>query len=125
MGRKQHSGYQNRSQNGQQTQKMPQDHLQQEKSPKIFSTKSGFTYQITENMNDMRLLDALVTMQDPSLSETERSVACTKAIRFILGENQKEALFAHIVRRYGWARPDAVARELMEIIANFDESKKK
>lgn len=125
MSKKKYSGYQNRNQNEQQMQKTPQDHMQREAGPKTFSTKSGFKYQITENMNDMRLLDALVTMQDPSLSETERSVACTKAIRFLLGENQKEALFAHIVKMYGWARPDAVARELMEIIANFDEGKKK
>lgn len=122
MSKKKNHGYQKQNP---ELKRVPQDHRQVEKGPKIFTTKSGFQYRITENMNDMRLLDALVTMQDQSLGETERSVACAKAIRYLLGETQKEALLAHVVKAYGWARPDAVAMELMEIISNFDESKKK
>lgn len=103
----------------------PQDHLQKESKQKVYKTSSGFEYKITENISDFRLADAIVTMQDPTLDEGTRSVACVKALRFLLGEDQKEALFAHIVKRYGWVPSPAVARELMDIIGNFDENKKK
>ena len=122
MSKKKHNG--NNANNGSR-QVVPQDHLAPANGPKTYTTSSGFEYRITENMSDFRVIDAMVTMQDPSLDEGTRSVACVKALHFILGDNQKEALFAHIVKRYGWVPPGAAAKELMEIIANFDERKKK
>lgn len=122
MSKKKHYG---NNANNERQQAAPQEHLAPAKGPKTFRTSSGFEYRITENMSDFRLVDALVTMQDPSLDEGTRSVACVKALHFLLGDNQKEALFAHVVKIYGWASPGAVAKELMEIIGNFDENKKK
>lgn len=124
MGKKKHYN-QTGSNQAQQAETLPQDHKPADKAPKIYQTSSGFRYKITENLYDMRLVDALVTMQDPSLEESERSIACMKALRLLLGNDQKEALFAHIKKRYGWVPPKATINEMMEIIANFEENKKK
>ena len=123
MSKKKHYG--NRYNNQQQIKQFPQDHQEKPKGPKIYRTSTGFEYRLTQNLYDMRLIDALVTMQDPSIDYGTRSVAYMKALRFLLGEDQKEALFAHVVRRVGWADPKVVIKELMDIIANFEESKKK
>lgn len=124
MGKKKHYNQTGRNQ-AQQSKSFPQDHKPAEKEPKFYHTSSGFQYQITENVHDMRLVDALITMQDPSLEESERSIACMKALRMLLGNDQKEALYAHIVKRYGWVPPKAIVKEMMDIIANFEENKKK
>lgn len=105
----------------------PDQQTQHSRSPfgRKLKTSTGFEYVlIAENVADMRFLDALVTMQDASLPEGERTASTVRAIRYLLGESQKDAFYAHIVQHYGAAGPEAVGQELGEIIASFDQAKK-
>ena len=111
--------------NGQQGQQNTQT---QKPSPigQKLKTATGFEYELkAKNLSDMRFLDALVIMQDESLSEAERTTATVRVIRMLLGEGQKDAFYAHIAKHYGWASPAAVGKELGDILANFDQGKKK
>lgn len=100
--------------------------LQQEKKENRFRTSSGFEYELnTKNLQDVRFLDALVEMEDPSTKEEQRVVSMIRVIRMILGTEQKDALYARIEKQYGWVPPAAVAKELKDIIGNLSESKKK
>ena len=113
----------NRHQDGQRPQEAGQ---KQAAVGRKLSTSSGFEYTLAaKNLTDMRFLDALVTMQDESLSEPERTIATVRVIRMLLGEEQKDAFYAHITKKYGWPSPAVVGKELGEILANFDQSKKK
>lgn len=96
------------------------------KTEKKYRTPSGFEYTLkAENLQDMRLMDALVSMEDTTLTEAERVTSMVRVIQLLLGFDQKEALYAHVVRNVGWASPVAVGLELKAIIRNFDEAKKK
>lgn len=89
-------------------------------------TKSGFVFSVDDkNIFDMRTVDALVAMQDEALSEAERSVSLVRAIRFLLGEKQKDALFSHIAKKHGNAEPYAVGQEFKEILLLLEGDKKK
>ena len=89
-------------------------------------TSSGFEYTLkAQNLQDMRFLDTLVAMEDESLTEAERVTNMVRFLRLALGETQKDAFYAHIVRIYGWASPAAVGKELRDILNNFDQGKKK
>ena len=130
MSKKKNHGYRNQNQgNRQQNGIIPitQDHKKpQQNTGKKFRTLTGFEYTIqAKNIQDMRFLDALVSMEDPALTEAERVVSMVRVIRMMLGEEQKEALYAHVTKLHGWADPAAVGAELKSIISNFDESKKK
>lgn len=93
---------------------------------KKLKTSTGFEYTLeAKNLTDMRFLDALVIMQDESLPESERTTATIRVIRLLLGEGQKDAFYAHITKEYGWASPEAVGKELGDILTNFDDTKKK
>ena len=101
---------------------------QQKSSPigQRLKTRTGFEYKLeAKNLTDMRFLDGLVTMQDPNKSESERTLATVRVIQILLGDEQKDAFYEHIVRTYGWADPAAVGKELGDILANFDQGKKK
>lgn len=121
---KKKNGYYYQSKNQQQNQNIQQE--QTTPFRKTLSTSSGFEYILqAKNLQDMRFLDALVLMEDESLSESERMVNMIRVLRLMLGESQKDALYAHVVKLNGWASPAAIGRELKDIISNFDESKKK
>ena len=127
---KKKNGYYYRPKDQQQNLNRPQKRKEQPEQTTPFrrtlSTSSGFEYELkAKNLQDMRFLDALVLMEDESLSESERTVNMIRVLRLMLGENQKDALYAHVVKLNGWASPAAVGRELKDIISNFDESKKK
>ena len=126
---KKKNGY-SRPKNQQQNQNIQQESKAQPEQTtpfrKLLKTSSGFEYELqAKNLQDMRFLDALVLMEDESLSESERTVNMIRVLRMMLGENQKDALYAHVVKLNGWASPAAVGRELKDIISNFDGSKKK
>ena len=102
--------------------------MEEQKTPigKQLKTRSGFEYKLeAKNLTDMRFLDSLVAMQDASKSESERTLATVRVIQLLLGDAQKDAFYEHVARVYGWAEPAAVGRELGDILANFDQSKKK
>lgn len=89
-------------------------------------TKSGFEFSIPdERIFDMRTVDALVAMEDASLSEETRSIALVRAIRFLLGDKQKDALYAHISKEKGVADPYKVGQEFKEILLLLEGDKKK
>lgn len=101
---------------------------QQSSSPigKKLKTRTGFEYTLkAKNLTDMRFLDGLVTMQDPNKSESDRTLATVRVIQLLLGDEQKDAFYEHIVKTYKWADPAAVGKELGDILANFDQGKKK
>ena len=110
------------------TEKKPRQEMEEQKTPigKQLKTRSGFEYKLeAKNLTDMRFLDSLVAMQDASKSESERTLATVRVIQLLLGDAQKDAFYEHVARVYGWAEPAAVGRELGDILANFDQSKKK
>lgn len=101
---------------------------QQTQSPigRKLKTPTGFEYELkAKNLTDMRFLDNLVTMQDPNRNENERTVATVRVIQLLLGDEQKEAFYAHVVKIYGYADPAGTGKELGYILANFDQGKKK
>ena len=115
MGKKKHYNGQNR-----------QHANQQAREENVFRTTSGFEYRLeAKNLQDMRLLDAMVEMEDQSTPYQSRITSMIKVIRMMLGEDQKEKFYAHVVKLYGWADPEAVGRELKDIIDNLNGSKKK
>lgn len=108
--------------------RQPQTQQQENQSPigQKLKTSTGFEYELkAANMADMRFLDALVSMQDASLPEAERVTSTVRVVRYLLGEGQKDAFYAHVVQKYGAASPAAVGKELGDILANFDAGKKK
>ena len=93
---------------------------------KKYKTSSGFEYEInTQNLNDMTIIDGLITMNDATVQEHIRVVAMIRVLRGLLGEEQKDALYAHVIQKEGQAKTEAIGRELREIIESLDENKKK
>lgn len=109
-------------------QNAPQDHKQPEKKPQTnkIRTGTGFEFEIKmKNPTDMRFVDALVGMDDESQPENLRLVDMIRVIRMLMGDAQKDAFFDHVAKAYGWASPGAVGKELRDIFASLDQSKKK
>ena len=89
-------------------------------------TSSGFICDVsTENLDDMRLLDALIDMETPGISDFYKVKATKDVILALLGEEQKELLYQHIEKTHGKAKAGVVAQELQEIIQGLGEDKKK
>lgn len=60
-------------------------------------TESGFAFEIDESkLDDMRLIDLIAEMMDDNVPEFKKVVAMPRLLTFILGEEQKAALYAKI-----------------------------
>ncbi len=82
-------------------------------------TASGFETDIDEEfLNDFRLMMAIRE------TKTDKS-ALVDVVRFILGDNGLNDLVAHLVETEGKPTYDAIEREVTEILAQLNESKKK
>lgn len=89
-------------------------------------TASGFECAINEeNLQDMRLIDALVSMEDTGLDAGSRIVSMIRVLRLMLGEEQKDAYYNYLVKKKGKADPQTVGEDLKVIINSLNEDKKK
>lgn len=81
-------------------------------------TKSGFEFTVDENkVNDMRVIDAMVEVEDGNLGGISR------LINLILDPAQKNALYKHIALENGRVPLDVASQEIFEILQYNGETK--
>ncbi len=92
-----------------------------------FTTRGGFECRLDlKAFYDVRFLDAIVTMEDNSVKDEVRGVAMMRALRFLFGEEQKDAFYQHIAdQNDGYAGIEDVSEELLDIIHYVGKDKKK
>ncbi len=79
------------------------------------TTKSGFSYKITDDrLNNMELLDALTDM------DMGNTAAMSTVLKLMLTPEQKKALYDHLRTPGGTVPIEAVAETLQEI---FEENR--
>lgn len=107
--------------------KKPQDHQKKNDNTIKFTTQSGFKCKFDRKaFFDMRFLDAIVMMEDGGVKDEAKGVAMMRAVRFLLGEEQKDAFYLHIAEKNdGHVSVEAVSKELYEIIRYVGNDKKK
>ncbi|MCQ2183253.1 MAG: hypothetical protein MJY89_07640 [Bacteroidales bacterium] len=81
-------------------------------------TASGFEFEVDDNvLDDMRLIDMLAALMDDDTPEFQKVVAMPKLLTFILGVEQKNALYKMIADEYGGRVPvEKVSAALGEIL---------
>lgn len=81
-------------------------------------TKSGFKYKIADDaLDDMELLDALSEMDEGS------STSYRYAIKALLGEDQRKALYEHVRnKKTGRVSAKAVFKEFAEVLTSAKEN---
>ncbi len=73
------------------------------------TTKSGFEFEIDSNVLDnMELVDALA-------EASEDATQISKAIRMILGDEQKKKLYEHVRNEDGVVSVTAISDELLDM----------
>lgn len=81
-------------------------------------TASGFEFEVDDNvLDDMRLIDMLAALMDDDTPEFQKVVAMPKLLTFILGAEQKTALYKMIANENGGRVPvEKVSAALGEIL---------
>lgn len=79
-------------------------------------TRSGFEFEIDDNALDMRVIKAV------RKAKTDVTYI-DEVYERLLGEEQQEALYAHIEKLYGSVVPDRAAEELIDIFNSFENGK--
>lgn len=90
------------------------------------TTSTGFAYEFDEvRLDDMRFVEVLAIVMDPEAPAFDKIAGVSKLLTMILGEDQKEALYAHIGKGYDGGRvPRAeVEKALEEIMSGTDAEK--
>lgn len=87
------------------------------------TTKSGFSYAVNDGISeDFRVVEALADADSADASEQLRgSVAL---VRLMLGEDGKQALYAHLLAKYGSVPTARVSEEITEILLAAKDNKK-
>lgn len=82
-------------------------------------TSSGFEFEVDENvLDDMRLVDMLSDLMDDETPEFKKVIILPKLLSFILGAEQKAALYKKIADENGGRVPvEAVSAMLGEILS--------
>lgn len=75
-------------------------------------TKSGFVYSIDENNVDQEFLDAL------SEADEGNPLKVSKALRLLLGEEQRKRLYDHLRNEKGKVPVQAVSEAFLDILEN-------
>lgn len=89
------------------------------------TTGSGFHCLIDEDaLDDFELLEALADM-DTREDGVKMISGFRNALEMLLGEEQKDALYAHIKEKYGRVKTTILKDELLQIFASLGEDKKK
>lgn len=89
-------------------------------------TSTGFAFTLPENkIQDMRVIRALAaTMKTPDESDPFVQLRAVDDLgNLILGPEKYQQLLDHVADEDGRQPPDAVSKELGEIIAAFDQGK--
>lgn len=96
----------------------------EEKNMAQITTNSGFTCSIDRNnLDDMRILDALVDVQQGDA--VKKLTGVKTLLERILGEEQKEQLYTHLEDKFGRAGTVLVRNEIIEIFNKLGEAGKK
>lgn len=73
-------------------------------------TSSGFEFVLeTENMNDMRFIDALAEVENNNV------LMISEVLTMMLGKAQKNALYSHLADKDGKVSPTLCMNEIREI----------
>lgn len=81
-------------------------------------TKSGFAFEIPENvMDNMELVDILAD------EETDMSFRISRITRMVLGKEQRQRFYDHHRTEDGRVPVEAVIREMDEIFRTFEQGK--
>lgn len=90
------------------------------------TSSSGFEYKIDkDNMDDMEIFEDLMVMEDPEEPQVKRTMALNRVFQKVLGKEQKEKLDAFLKERDGKVRISVYQKEIGEVFAAMNESKKK
>lgn len=88
------------------------------------TTDSGYVCSINrEAMDDMRIMDALIDLQNGT--KMEQVTALRTIIDRMLGEKQKELLYKHLEDKEGRAGMGMIQRELLDIFTKIGKTGKK
>lgn len=78
------------------------------------TTKTGFNFEIDpEKVNDMEFVELAAAAREDGL-------LLPKIITWVLGDEQKKALYAHVRDKHGAAKADVVGEEFTEIILSIN-----
>lgn len=81
-------------------------------------TESGFEFEIDEQViNDMRVIDAMVAVEDKNLGGISRLIS------LIFTADQKKAFYDHLADENGRVPLDKASKEIFEIIGYNGETK--
>lgn len=91
-------------------------------------TKTGFEFKIEdEALNDMRVLDALMSLDDideeDNRTAAKATMSMSKVASLLLGAKQKENLYKHIEASHGKVEMTAFIEEMVDILSANNESK--
>lgn len=90
----------------------------------MIKTNSGFECSINKDaMDDMRILDALVDLQNGN--KMEQVVALRTILERLMGMEQKEAFYTHLEEKEGRASISAAYVELLDLFKKIGEAGKK
>ncbi len=93
---------------------------------KTITTESGFKCKVNEDqLDDMRLFDALIDMDAPTATPFQKLHAVKEVILLLLGEEQREKLYQHLEEKHGKAKTALVAMEIKDILSHLNDDKKK
>lgn len=80
------------------------------------TTKTGFDFEIDpEKVNDMEFVELAAAAREDGL-------LLPKIITWVLGDEQKKALYAHVRDKHGAAKADVVGEEFTEIILSINNA---
>ena len=76
------------------------------------TTSTGFAYSYDEErLDDMRFVDILAVVVDPEAPPFAKIAGASKLLTMLLGEDMKQALYAHIGKDYEGGRVPRAALE--------------
>lgn len=89
------------------------------------TTTTGFKFEFDETgLSDMRLVDQLAVVADEKAPEMQRLIAISKTITLLLGEKEKDRLYAHIGKKNNGRVPaPLLEKALQEILTASAEGK--
>lgn len=93
---------------------------------KKITIKDGFSCSVDTNaMDDMRVLDGLIAMEDPDSSAFEKIKAASETVTVLLGADGKKALYNYLEKRDGRVSVAEVTKTIGEVFGALGETEKK
>ena len=93
---------------------------------KKITIKDGFSCSVDSNaLDDMRILDGLIAMEDADTIAFEKIKAASETVTILLGTDGKKALYDFLADRDGHVSVAEVTKTIGEVFGALGETEKK